>query len=98
MTPVYGLIPDRYLMEMHCMVVQGIVADLVAEDGTEYSGSRFIRWYDVQLTASKTSVGTPPSIISWTTARFDAGQKTGLPNFFQAACYFCPKVRVRSDP
>ena len=40
------------------MVVQGIVADLVAEDGTEYSDSRFISGTVCRLTAyKKTNVG-----------------------------------------
>ena len=53
----YGLIPDRYLAEVHRRVICEISAGSVAGDSTGYSDSSFIRWYDVRTDNVKTKRG-----------------------------------------
>ena len=56
-TRACGLIPDQYLMEVHRMAIQEITAGSVAGDSTEYSDSRFVRWYDVRTDSVRTKKG-----------------------------------------
>ena len=53
----YGLIPDRYLAEVHRRVICEISAGSVAGDSTGYSDSGFVRWYDVRTDSVKTKRG-----------------------------------------
>ena len=53
----YGLIPDRYLAEVHRRVICEISAGSVAGDSTGYSDSSFVRWYDVRTDSVKTKRG-----------------------------------------
>ena len=50
----YGLIPARYLAEVHRKVVCEISAGSVAGDSTGYSDSGFVRWYDVRTDSVRT--------------------------------------------
>ena len=53
----YGLIPDRYLAEVHRRVICETSAGSVAGDSTGYSDSSFVRWYDVRTDSVKTKRG-----------------------------------------
>ena len=53
----YGLIPDRYLAEVHHRAICEISAGSVAGDSTIYSDSGFVRWYDVRTDSVKTKRG-----------------------------------------
>ena len=53
----YGLIPDRYLTEVHRRAICEISAGSVAGDSTGYSDSSFVRRYDVRTDSVKTKRG-----------------------------------------
>ena len=80
----YGLIPDRYLAEVHRRVICEISAGSVAGDSTGYSNSSFVRWYVVRI----------DSVNPFQPALFNLGSFSSICTNWGGVCTYLVQILV----